>query len=147
MERANRGNPGRPQEHRASPSEVAGGVQPHVSQADGGRAQEWRALLETIVEHVFRTESPEQKLAFAEWVARRLRRSGVPIPPAVSTPYINTIPAEAQPVYPGNRELERRIKSYIRWNAMAMVVNANRKHSGIGGHISTFASSATLYEV
>jgi pyruvate dehydrogenase E1 component len=63
------------------------------------------------------------------------------------SPYINTIPPEEEPSYPGNQELERRIKSLIRWNAMAMVINANRHESGIGGHISTFASSATLYEV
>ena len=65
----------------------------------------------------------------------------------LNTPYVNTIPADEEPVYPGDRELERRIKSLIRWNAMAMVVNANRIHSGLGGHISTYASAATLYEV
>ena len=63
------------------------------------------------------------------------------------SPYRNTIPLRDEPVYPGNQALERKIKSLIRWNAMAMVVNANRHESGIGGHISTFASSATLYEV
>ncbi len=65
----------------------------------------------------------------------------------LNTPYINTIPPEQEPPYPGDREIERRIKSYIRWNAMAMVVKANRVHDGIGGHISTYASCATLYEV
>ena len=64
-----------------------------------------------------------------------------------NTPYINTIPADQQPRYPGNREIERRIKSIIRWNAMAMVARANKQYDGIGGHISTFASAATLYEV
>jgi pyruvate dehydrogenase complex dehydrogenase (E1) component len=64
-----------------------------------------------------------------------------------TTPYINTIPANQQPPYPGRREIERRIKSIIRWNAMAMVVRANREESGIGGHISTYASAATLFEV
>src|SRR5690606_6931834 len=77
----------------------------------------------------------------------RLREEGANVPPVVSTPYVNTIPPESEPDYPGDLELERRIKSYIRWNAMAMVVNANRKDKTIGGHISTFASSATLYEV
>ena len=73
---------------------------------------------------------------------------GVTLPFTINTPYINTIPADQQPTYPGNREIERRIKSIIRWNAMAMVSRANIKHhDGIGGHISTFASSATLYEV
>ena len=65
----------------------------------------------------------------------------------IRTPYINTIPVEDEPAYPGDRDTERRIKSIIRWNAMAMVVNANSKHDGLGGHISSFASSATLYEV
>ncbi len=65
----------------------------------------------------------------------------------IRTPYTNTIPPEDEPRYPGDRETERRIKSIIRWNAMAMVVNANSKHDGLGGHISSFASSATLYEV
>lgn len=73
--------------------------------------------------------------------------SGVTMPFSANTPYINTIPANEQPVYPGNREIERRIKSIIRWNAMAMVVRANREEAGIGGHISTYASAATLYEV
>ncbi len=66
---------------------------------------------------------------------------------SLNTPYVNTIPADREPPYPGDRDLERHIKSYIRWNAMAMVVNANRDHHGIGGHISSYASSATLYEV
>jgi pyruvate dehydrogenase E1 component len=77
----------------------------------------------------------------------RLRSAGIAAPQTISTPYVNTIPPEKQPPLPGDREMERRLKSYIRWNAMAMVVNANRLHSGLGGHISTFASSATLYEV
>lgn len=64
-----------------------------------------------------------------------------------STPYINTIPADAEPPYPGDSELEWRIRSTVRWNAMAMVVRANRMSHGIGGHISTYASAATLYEV
>lgn len=73
--------------------------------------------------------------------------AGVRLPFLAHTPHINTIPRAQQPAYPGNREIERRIKSIIRWNAMAMVVRANREASGIGGHISTFASAATLYEV
>src|SRR4029453_15037084 len=64
-----------------------------------------------------------------------------------NTPYINNIPADKQPPFPGSREIERRIKSLVRWNAIAMVVRANREESGIGGHISTYASAATLYEI
>jgi pyruvate dehydrogenase complex dehydrogenase (E1) component len=59
-------------------------------------------------------------------------------------PYINTIPVNEQPPFPGSREIERRIKSLVRWNALAMVVKANKLEDGIGGHISTFASAATL---
>ncbi len=72
---------------------------------------------------------------------------GVELPFSANTPYINSIPLERQPMFPGNREIERRIKSIIRWNAMAMVTRANRDLDGIGGHISSFASSATLIEV
>src|SRR5438552_3429165 len=74
-------------------------------------------------------------------------RHGVEIPFSANTPYINTIPASRQPPFAGNREIERRIKCLIRWNAMAMVVRANKHEPGIGGHISTYASCATLYEV
>ncbi|HCU25166.1 MAG TPA: pyruvate dehydrogenase (acetyl-transferring), homodimeric type, partial [Deltaproteobacteria bacterium] len=72
---------------------------------------------------------------------------GVALPVPVNTPYVNTIPPEAQAPYPGDGKIERRIRSLVRWNAMAMVVRANKKYPGIGGHISTFASAATLYEV
>jgi pyruvate dehydrogenase E1 component len=74
-------------------------------------------------------------------------RSGVTLPFSANTPYINTISAQEQPPYPGDRDIERRIRSLIRWNALAMVVRANRIYSGLGGHISTFASCATLFEV
>ena len=74
-------------------------------------------------------------------------RHGVRIPFSAETPYINTIPAEETPEYPGDFELERRIRALIRWNAMAMVVRANKHSDGIGGHLATYASAATLYEV
>lgn len=74
-------------------------------------------------------------------------KHGIPLHCPGNTPYINTIPPDKQPEYPGDRKIERRIKSIIRWNAMAMVTRANREHNGIGGHISTYASAATLYEV
>jgi pyruvate dehydrogenase E1 component len=75
------------------------------------------------------------------------RRSGAYLPYSPNTAYLNTIPVGQQPAYPGDRALERRIEAYIRWNAMAMVVHANRKSSEYGGHIASYASSATLYEV
>jgi pyruvate dehydrogenase E1 component len=107
----------------------------------------WIASLEFILDYILKNEQSEQATRLIEELTDRLRESGLRIPHTVSTPYINTIPPEKEPSYPGNREIERRIKSYVRWNAMAMVVKANRIHPDIGGHISTYASSATLYEV
>jgi pyruvate dehydrogenase E1 component len=75
------------------------------------------------------------------------RKSGVNVPFTANTPYINTIPVEKQVNFPGSIETERRISNYIRWNAMAMVVRANKENDGIGGHISTYASAATLYNI
>jgi pyruvate dehydrogenase E1 component len=75
------------------------------------------------------------------------QKNGTKLPFTANTPYINTIHPEEELPYPGSREIERRIKSLVRWNAMAMVVRANRIEDGIGGHISTYASAATLYEV
>ena len=75
------------------------------------------------------------------------RAAGINLPFTATTPYQNTIPVRQQAPFPGSQEMERRIKSLVRWNAMAMVVRANRVESGIGGHISTYASAATLYEV
>jgi pyruvate dehydrogenase E1 component len=77
--------------------------------------------------------------------ARRV--AGVNLPFTATTPYQNTISVRQQAPFPGSQDMERRIKSLVRWNAMAMVVRANKEESGIGGHISTFASAATLYEV
>ncbi|MBM4005307.1 MAG: pyruvate dehydrogenase (acetyl-transferring), homodimeric type [Planctomycetes bacterium] len=110
---------------------------------DPAETQEWLESLDYVL-NAKGTERVKHLLAALEVKARR---QGVDIPLASNTPYINTIPSRRQPAYPGNRELERRIKSIIRWNAMAMVVRANKEFDGIGGHISTFASSATLYEV
>jgi pyruvate dehydrogenase E1 component len=107
----------------------------------------WVASLEYILEYILKNDESEQAGYLLDELADRLRESGLEIPDRISTPYLNTIPAEKEPKYPGNREIERRIKSYVRWNAMAMVVKANRLHADIGGHISTYASSATLYEV
>jgi pyruvate dehydrogenase E1 component len=116
---------------------------PH-SNGDGDKVLE---SLESLLEVALKERGAERTAQFLSNFTERLRESGVETPRVVSTPYINTIPVEQEPPFPGDWETEVRIKSYIRWNAMAMVVNANRRHSGLGGHISTFASSATLYEV
>ncbi len=104
---------------------------------------EWLDSLDYVIKH----GGPERVQALLERLQIHARQAGVEIPFTANTPYINTIPADRQPVYPGSRDLERRIKSLVRWNALAMVVRANREESGIGGHISTYASAATLYEV
>jgi len=114
---------------------------------DKNDRNKWIASLENILEYILKNEQSAQASRLLEEITDRLRESGLNVPRAVNTPYINTIAPEKEPAYPGNREIERRIKSYIRWNAMAMVVKANRLHADIGGHISTYASSATLYEV
>ena len=104
---------------------------------------EWRESLD----YVLQTQGEERVRQLLRLLQVRAQEQGVSIPFTANTPYINTIPKNQQPVFPGNREIERRIKSIVRWNAMAMVVRANREKSGIGGHISTFASVATLWEV
>ena len=105
--------------------------------------REWIESLESV----YKREGAERVRDLISRLRIRAQKYGVQLPCPGTTPYINTIPAEQQPPYPGNREIERRIKSIIRWNAMAMVVRANRHESGIGGHISTYASVATLFEV
>jgi pyruvate dehydrogenase E1 component len=110
-------------------------------------AADWLRSLEEVLHQVLEKERPEKVTMLMERVTARLQAAGLNVPRPIRTPYVNTLPPGQPDDYPGNWEIERRIKSFIRWNAMAMVVNANRRHSGLGGHISTFASSATLYEV
>ncbi len=99
------------------------------------------------LDYILQTQGSERVTELLKKLQIRAQEKGVKIPFSANTPYINTIPADKQPVFPGSREIERRIKSILRWNAMAMVVRANRELGGIGGHISTYASSATLYEI
>ncbi|RKZ12921.1 pyruvate dehydrogenase (acetyl-transferring), homodimeric type, partial [bacterium] len=104
---------------------------------------EWRESLD----YVLNEQGPDRVRQLLRLLQTRAQQQGVSIPFTANTPYINTIPRDGQPVYPGDRGLERRLKSIVRWNAMAMVVRANRERPGIGGHISTFASAANLWEV
>jgi pyruvate dehydrogenase E1 component len=105
--------------------------------------REWLYSLDYVLEH----SGPERIKELLQELQIRAHKAGVEIPFSANTPYINTIPREKQAPFPGEREIERRIKSLIRWNAMAMVVKANNIEHGIGGHISTYASAATLYEI
>ncbi len=99
------------------------------------------------LDELFKAEGSSRVYDILAKLESKARDYGVYLAVSDNTPYVNTITADRQPAFPGNREIERRIKSIIRWNAMAMVVRANRADSSIGGHISTYASSATLYEV
>ena len=110
---------------------------------DEEKEQETKEWLESL-EYVLRSQGPERVKEILSELDMYAHEFGVELPFTANTPYINTIPKDQQPNYPGGREIERRIKSLVRWNAMAMVVRANKEESGIGGHISTFASAATL---
>lgn len=118
-------------------------VQPTIRDIDQIETQEWLDSLREVMEASGRPRARFLLQRLIDWG----KNNDVVAPFTANTPYINTIPSDDEPEYPGNRALERRIKSLIRWNAMAMVVRANRRSPGIGGHISTFASSATLLEV
>jgi pyruvate dehydrogenase E1 component len=109
-------------------------------------ALETREWLDSL-DYVLREGDKGRVVRLLDALRARARLAGVKEAFTSATPYINTIPAHEQVPYPGDRDIERRIKSLVRWNAAAMVVRANRESEGIGGHISTYASSATLYEV
>src|SRR5271169_6110929 len=110
---------------------------------DPQETSEWLQALDQVVEEA----GPDRASFILEHVAQRARQIGVDLPVQHNTPYINTIPPEDEVPYPGDRALERRIKSLTRWNAMAMVSRQNKFDHGIGGHIATYASVATLFEV
>ncbi len=105
--------------------------------------QDWLDALDDLIEN----EGADRVKEIIGDLQLRAFRKGIRLAFSANTPYINTIPLDQQAAYPGDREMERRIKSLIRWNAMAMVVRANREEDGIGGHISSYQSIATLYEV
>ena len=114
-----------------------------AAQLEALETREWLDSLDDVLKH----GGPARVGTLLRELGIHAQKSGVRLPFTANTPYINTINADEQVPYPGSREIERRIKSIVRWNAMAMVVRANKLEDGIGGHISTFASSATLYEV
>ena len=111
--------------------------------SDPGETSEWLDSLDAVID----THGKPRARFLLSKLLERARESQVSFPATVSTPYINTIPREAEPWFPGDEYIERRIRAFVRWNAAAMVVRANKKADGIGGHLSTFASSASLYEI
>ena len=110
---------------------------------DPEETQEWIESLDSVLER----EGPERAHFLLEKLIDKTRRSGAYLPFSANTAYVNTIPRSAQRPIPGDQAIEHSIRSVIRWNAAAMVVHANRKASELGGHIASFASAATLYDV
>ena len=117
------------------------------AQTDGLEVLETREWLDSL-DYVLSKGGPERAGRLLQQLSLHARRAaGVNLPFTATTPYQNTIPSAQQAPFPGSQEMERRIKSLVRWNALATVVRANKIQEGIGGHISTYASAATLYEV
>ena len=113
-----------------------------IPDSDPQETQEWLEALEGVLKH----EGAQRAHFLLEQLVDKARRSGAYIPFSANTAYLNTIPPQSEEHMPGDAELEHRIRSYVRWNAMAMVIRAN-KHTNVGGHIASFASAATLYDV
>ena len=110
---------------------------------DPQETHEWLEALDGVLVH----EGPARAQQLVERIVERAQYGGAHVELGVQTPYVNTIPPALQPRMPGNEELETRLRHYIRWNAMAMVMRANETSSELGGHVASFASSATLYDV
>ena len=110
--------------------------------ADPLETQDWRDALDGVLEF----EGPERAYFLLDQVLTEARRKGAPVPYSANTPYLNTIPPDQQERHPGDRAIEHRIRSLIRWNAAAIVLRANKESSELGGHIASFQSAATLYD-
>src|SRR5437868_5639767 len=108
---------------------------------DEEETNEWLEAFEQVVIN----EGVERARFLIRKLLKKARLMQVGVPALVQTPYINTISPEQEQPFPGDEKIELRIRRMIRWNAVAMVVRANQKHPGIGGHLSTYASSASLY--
>ena len=125
----------------SNPALVADGKLP--AEPDPRETDEWIDALDGVIS----AEGPQRAREIIEALTVRARTRGADIPITLTTPYINTIPVHAQPQYPGDHDLEERLRHYSRWNAMAMVVRANKHYDGLGGHVATYQSSATLMDV
>ncbi|MGA7419102.1 MAG: pyruvate dehydrogenase (acetyl-transferring), homodimeric type, partial [Acidimicrobiales bacterium] len=119
------------------------GVSHQLPDNDAGETAEWLEAFDDVVETYGRNRARYLLMRLLE----RAREQAVEFPVTVSTPYVNTIPTDQEPEFPGDEYLERRIRAFIRWNAAVMVTRANARSDAIGGHLSTYASSAALYEV
>ena len=115
----------------------------NLPDSDPQETREWLDALDAVIKH----EGPVRAQYLLEQLVARARNTGAYIPYNANTAYVNTIPADREERSPGDPEMEHRIRSLVRWNAMAMVVRANKESSELGGHIASFASAATLYDV
>ncbi|MGH2858763.1 MAG: pyruvate dehydrogenase (acetyl-transferring), homodimeric type [Solirubrobacteraceae bacterium] len=126
------------------PTEANGdGAQAESTDVDAVETSEWLEALDAVVSH----DGPERAKALLTRVVERAQHAGTGPIASLNTAYVNTIPRSLEPPFPGDPAVERRLRSIMRWNAMAMVVRANERSHGIGGHIATFQSLATLMEV
>jgi pyruvate dehydrogenase E1 component len=116
---------------------------PHDPDADPFETREWIEALDAIIA----SEGPERATFLLRRLLQHARTRRVPLPHVLATPYVNTIPLAEQPPYQGNLEIESRLSALVRWNALAMVVRANRASGELGGHIASYASAADLFEV
>jgi pyruvate dehydrogenase E1 component len=114
-----------------------------MSDLDPLETREWLDALDSVV--VF--DGADRATFLLDELLDGARRSGVPVPYSANTPYLNTIPPDREPQYPGDLEVEQKIRSLIRWNAIATVLRANKESSELGGHIASYQSAATLYEL
>src|SRR5207248_5988061 len=116
---------------------------PHDPDVDPFETREWIEALDALIE----AEGPERATFLLRRLLQHARARRVPLPQVLATPYVNTIALAEQPPYQGNLEIESRISALVRWNALAMVVRANRESGELGGHIASYASAADLFEV
>ena len=125
------------------PAIISDGLPSQLPDTDPAETAEWLESLDAVVDHAGRNRARYLMLSLLQ----RAREKQVGVPSLRSTDYINTIPPESEPWFPGDEHVERRIRAYIRWNAAIMVHRAQRPGVEVGGHISTYAASSTLYEV
>ena len=122
---------------------ILNGIPSQLPDIDPEETQEWIDSLDAVLENKGRTRARYVMLKLIE----RARQQQIGVPSLTATDYINTIPPEREPWFPGDEEVEREFRRYVRWNAAVLVHRAQRPDIGVGGHISTYASAATLYEV
>ena len=127
----------------ADPDTILDGIPSQLPDHDPSETKEWIASIASVIEH----EGPDRARFLLTRILQAARAHGVGVPSLTSTDYINTIPPQLEPEFPGDEHIERRIRAFIRWNAAVMVTRANRPELGVGGHIATYASAASLYEV